>query len=69
MVSTNDRHELNILEAFGEDEGLYKCVVSNPAGKTSSSAHLKIIRKKIKENKMKFLNFFKIRFDRSASVC
>jgi len=45
MSSTNTTHELNILEAFPEDEGQYKCVVTNPAGYTSTSAHLKIIRK------------------------
>lgn len=45
MQTTNNRHVLNILEAFPEDEGLYKCVVTNPAGYTSTSAYLKIDRK------------------------
>lgn len=44
MVTNGDKHELKILEAFAEDEGQYKCVVTNPAGKTSTSAYLKIIR-------------------------
>lgn len=44
MQTTGDKHILNILEAFPEDEGLYKCLVTNPAGKTSSSAYLKIER-------------------------
>lgn len=44
MVTNGDKHELNILEAFAEDEGQYKCIVTNPAGKTSTSAYLKIIR-------------------------
>lgn len=44
METTGDKHILNILEAFPEDEGLYKCAVTNPAGKTSTSAYLKIIR-------------------------
>ncbi len=42
-INTN-KHELTILEAFPEDEGQYKCLVTNPAGSTSSSAFLKIIR-------------------------
>lgn len=45
MQTDGNKHLLNILEAFPEDEGQYKCVVTNPAGKTSTSAHLKIIRK------------------------
>ena len=44
MQTNGDKHVLNILEAFPEDEGLYKCMVTNPAGKTSTSAYLKIIR-------------------------
>jgi titin len=45
MQSIENRHTLFILEAFPEDEGQYKCVVSNPAGHTSTSAYLKIERK------------------------
>jgi hypothetical protein len=45
MKSVNNVHELFILEAFPEDEGEYKCVVTNPAGSTSSAAVLKIERK------------------------
>lgn len=44
MQTNGDKHVLNILEAFSEDEGLYKCMITNPAGKTSTSAYLKIIR-------------------------
>jgi hypothetical protein len=44
METRNDNHNLTILEAFPEDEGLYKCVVTNPAGHTSTSAFLKIER-------------------------
>jgi hypothetical protein len=44
MATKNDDHSLTILEAFPEDEGLYKCVVTNPAGHTSTSAYLKIER-------------------------
>lgn len=49
MQTIGDKHVLNILEAFPEDEGLYKCMVTNPAGKTSTSGYLKIIRKLISE--------------------
>jgi hypothetical protein len=45
MQSMGKRQILNILEAFPEDEGLYKCLVTNPAGQTSTSAYLKIERK------------------------
>ena len=45
MRSVNNVHELFILEAFPEDEGEYKCVVTNPAGATSTAAFLKIERK------------------------
>lgn len=55
MQTTNtNKHELTILEAFPEDEGQYKCLVTNPAGSTSSSAFLKIIRKSILNNSKKF---------------
>ena len=40
-INTN-KHELTILEAFPEDEGLYKCLTTNPAGSTNTSAYLKI---------------------------
>ncbi len=45
MVSNGDRHVLNILEAFPEDEGQFKCVVKNPAGQVTTAAFLKIQRK------------------------
>lgn len=44
MTSNKTTHCLNILEAFPEDEGVYKCVAKNPAGQVSTTAHLKIER-------------------------
>lgn len=45
MKTVENTHTLTILEAFPEDEGEYKCVVTNPAGSTSTAAYLKIERK------------------------
>ena len=45
MQSSNNVHQLHILEAFPGDEGEYKCVVTNPAGAISTSAFLKVERK------------------------
>jgi len=43
MESTPDGyHSLNILEAFPEDTGTYRCVARNKAGEVSSSAFLKV---------------------------
>jgi hypothetical protein len=43
--SNKTTHTLNITEALPEDEGIYKCTVSNPAGTTNTYAALKIICK------------------------
>ncbi|CAF3840080.1 unnamed protein product, partial [Adineta steineri] len=40
--SDGTKHQLFILEAYAEDEGLYKCVVSNPVGTTATTATLKV---------------------------
>ncbi|CAM2700506.1 unnamed protein product [Rotaria socialis] len=40
--SDGTKHQLFILEAYAEDAGLYKCVVSNPVGTTASTATLKV---------------------------
>jgi hypothetical protein len=45
MKSGDDVHELMILEAFPEDEGEYKCLVTNPAGLACTTAFLKVQRK------------------------
>jgi hypothetical protein len=42
--SDGTKHQLFILEAYAEDEGLYKCVVSNPVGTTATTATLKVDR-------------------------
>ena len=58
--SDGTKHQLFILEAYAEDEGLpttnhlsvvyglslglYKCVVSNPVGTTATTASLKVDR-------------------------
>lgn len=44
MESNDTTHCLNILEAFPEDEGHYKCTVKNPGGSVSTTAFLKIER-------------------------
>jgi hypothetical protein len=44
MESNDTTHCLDILEAFPEDEGHYKCMVKNPAGSVSTTAYLKIER-------------------------
>ena len=42
--SDGTKHQLFILEAYPEDEGLYKCVVSNPVGTTATTARLIVDR-------------------------
>ena len=42
MLKDGETYTLKISEAFPEDEGPYKCVVSNPAGKVTLSANLKV---------------------------
>lgn len=42
MSRDADYYTLRISEAFPEDEGLYKCVLSNNIGETSTSASLKV---------------------------
>lgn len=42
MQSNGTVQCLNILEAFPEDEGVYRCSAKNPAGTASTTAHLKI---------------------------
>jgi len=44
QMSKNSAGEytLRISEAFPEDEGPYKCEVSNPAGSVSTSANLRV---------------------------
>ena len=54
-IDTN-KHSLTILEAFPEDEGIYKCVVTNPAGYTSSSAFLKIEQNALMPSFVKTMN-------------
>lgn len=51
-----NKHSLMILEAFPEDEGMYKCVVTNPAGYTSSSAFLKIEQNALMPSFVKTMN-------------
>lgn len=43
MVKDVDLYTLKISEAFPEDEGVYKCVASNPAGTVTSQANLRVL--------------------------
>lgn len=43
MSEEGDTFILTISEAFPEDEGTYKCVVSNTAGTLTLSAHLTVL--------------------------
>lgn len=42
-VDGQDIVTLTIAEAFPEDEGVYKCQVSNPAGTAVTTASLKVL--------------------------
>ncbi|XP_023947919.2 titin [Bicyclus anynana] len=42
MSRTADEYALHISEAFPEDEGEYRCVATNPAGRVASSARLTV---------------------------
>lgn len=43
MLKDGDLCTLKISEAFPEDEGVYKCVATNPAGSCNASASLKVL--------------------------
>lgn len=43
MPKDGDYCTLKISEAFPEDEGVYKCVATNPAGTISTQANLKVL--------------------------
>lgn len=43
MLKEGDNCTLKISEAFPEDEGVYKCVATNPAGTVSTTANLKVL--------------------------
>lgn len=49
MSQENNLFTLKISEAFPEDEGVYKCVATNPAGTVSTSANLKVIVPELNE--------------------
>lgn len=49
MVKEGDYCILKISEAFPEDEGLYKCVATNPAGTVTTQANLKVVLPEIQE--------------------
>lgn len=38
-----DTHTLRISEVFPEDEGQYKCVLTNPSGELTLTANLKVL--------------------------
>jgi len=44
MTSTGQEHKLHITEAFPEDEGMYKLIATNSAGKLTLSAPLKVLK-------------------------
>lgn len=43
MQKDREYYTLRISEAFPEDEGPYKCVLSNPGGSVTTTAHLKVL--------------------------
>lgn len=43
MVKEGDYYNLKISEAFPEDEGVYKCVATNPAGTVTVQANLRVL--------------------------
>ena len=43
MTSQGQEHKLHITEAFPEDEGMYKIIATNSAGKLTLSAPLKVL--------------------------
>jgi hypothetical protein len=43
MQKEGDVYTLRISEAFPEDEGVYKCIASNPAGDVTLSAELRVL--------------------------
>lgn len=45
MTHVGENVSLHISEVFPEDEGTYKCVVSNAGGQAVLSANLKVIGK------------------------
>jgi titin len=49
MVKDGDNYTLKISEAFPEDEGVYKCVSTNPAGTVTTQANLKVLAPETQE--------------------
>jgi len=45
MQKEGDVYTLRISEAFPEDEGVYKCTATNPAGDITLSAELRVLGK------------------------
>lgn len=43
MQKEGDVYTLRISEAFPEDEGVYKCIATNPAGDVTLSAELRVL--------------------------
>jgi hypothetical protein len=46
MQKDGDVYTLRISEAFPEDEGVYKCIATNPAGDVTLSAELRVLGEK-----------------------
>ncbi|CAG2055126.1 unnamed protein product [Timema podura] len=49
MLKDGDVYTLRISEAFPEDEGIYKCVASNPIGSVTLSGELKVLAPETQE--------------------
>lgn len=43
MQKDGDVYTLRISEAFPEDEGVYKCIATNPVGDVTLSAELRVL--------------------------
>jgi hypothetical protein len=48
MQKEGDVYTLRISEAFPEDEGVYKCIATNPVGDVTLSAELRVLGEELK---------------------
>lgn len=49
MNKDRDNYTLKVTEAFPEDEGVYKCIMKNTAGESTTSATLKVLEPEMQD--------------------